>query len=117
MGCSGPREKLEDKMMLMKLERMEIQMEKEKELSKLSQIEGHKIKPCHVPDYIDPKFAKEKNIYDDDDLDENNDKKTDINGKNKNKNKNKKGKEKSKEKSKKKDKKGNKGKSKDKKKK
>ena len=117
MGCSGPREKLEDKMMLMKLERMEIQMEKEKELSKLSQIEGHKIKPCHVPDYIDPKFAKEKNIYDDDDLDENNDKKTDINGKNKNKNKNKKGKEKSKEKSKKKDKKGNKGKSKNKKKK
>ena len=67
MGCSGPREKIEDKMMLMKLERMEIQMEKEKELSKLSQIEGHKIKPCHVPDYIDPKFAKEKNIYDDDD--------------------------------------------------
>ena len=114
MGCSGPREKIEDKMMLMKLERMEIQMEKEKELSKLSQIEGHKIKPCHVPDYIDPKFAKEKNIYDDDDeLDENNDKKTDINGKNKNK----KGKEKSKEKSKKKDKKGNKGKSKNKKKK
>ena len=116
MGCSGPREKLEDKMMLMKLERMEIQMEKEKELSKLSQIEGHKIKPCHVPDYIDPKFAKEKNIYDDDDLDENNDKKTDINGKNKNKNKNKKGKEKSKKKDK-NDKKGNKGKSKNKKKK
>ncbi len=83
MGCSGPREKLEDKMMLMKLERMEIQMEKEKELSKLSQIEGHKIKPSHVPDYIDPKFAKEKNIYEDDDLEENNDKKTDINGKNK----------------------------------
>jgi hypothetical protein len=112
MGCSGPREKLEDKMMLMKLERMEIQMEKEKELSKLSQIEGHKIKPCHVPDYIDPKFAKEKNIYDDDDLDENNDKKTEINGKKKNK----KGKEKSKKKEK-NDKKGNKGKSKNKKKK
>ena len=112
MGCSGPREKLEDKMMLMKLERMEIQMEKEKELSKLSQIEGHKIKPCHVPDYIDPKFAKEKNIYDDDDLDENNDKKTEINGKKKNK----KGKEKSKKKDK-NDKKGNKGKSKNKKKK
>jgi len=78
MGCSGPREKLEDKMMLMKLERMEIQMEKEKELNKLSQIEGHKIKPGHVPDYIDPKFAKEKNIYDDDELD---DKKTNANDK------------------------------------
>ena len=119
MGCSGAREKIEDKIMLLKLERMEIQMEKEKELNKLSEIAGHKIKPGQIPDYIDPKFAKEKNIYDDDDLDENNDKKTDINGKNKNKNKNKKGKEKekSKEKSKKKDKKGNKGKSKNKKKK
>ena len=100
MGCSGPREKLEDKMMLMKLERMEIQMEKEKELNKLSQIEGHKIKPGSVPDYIDPKFAKEKNIYDDDELD---DKKTNANDKNKNK----KGKDKSK--SKKKDKNDNKG--------
>ena len=97
MGCSGPREKIEDKMMLMKLERMEIQMEKEKELNKLSQIEGHKIKPCHVPDYIDPKFAKEKNIYNDDELEENDDKKTEINGKNKNK----KGKDKDKDKEKK----------------
>ena len=93
MGCSGPREKLEDKMMLMKLERMEIQMEKEKELNKLSQIEGHKIKPGYVPDYIDPKFAKEKNIYEDDELE---DKKTNANDKNKNK----KGKEKEKDKSK-----------------
>ena len=32
MGCSGDKEKLEDQMMLVKLKRMEIQMEKEKEL-------------------------------------------------------------------------------------
>ena len=70
MGCAGAREKIEDKMMLMKLERMEVQMEKEKELKKLEEIEGHKIKRGHVPDYIDPKFAREKQIYDDDDDDD-----------------------------------------------
>ena len=77
MGCAGAREKIEDKMMLMKLERMEVQMEKEKELKKLADLEGHTIKRGHVPDYIDPKFAKEKQIYDDDDDDEIGDKKTD----------------------------------------
>ena len=65
MGCSGAKEKLEDKMMLIKLARMEIQMEKEKELKKLSEIEGKPVKRGIVPDYIDPVFAKEKNLYDD----------------------------------------------------
>ena len=69
MGCGGAREKIEDKMMLMKLERMEVQMEKEKELKKLADLEGHTIKRKHIPDYIDPKFAREKQIYDDDDDD------------------------------------------------
>ena len=66
MGCAGAREKLEDQMMLMKLERMEIQMEKAKALQKLSEIEGHKVERNHIPDYIDPKFAKERQIYEDD---------------------------------------------------
>ena len=66
MGCAGTREKLEDQMMLMKLERMEIQMEKAKALQKLSEIEGHKIQRNHIPDYIDPKFARERQIYEDD---------------------------------------------------
>ena len=84
MGCAGAREKIEDKMMLMKLERMEVQMEKEKELKKLEEIEGHKIKRGHVPDYIDPKFAREKQIYDeDDDDDEIENKNTDDNKKGK----------------------------------
>ena len=65
MGCAGEREKIEDKMMLMKLERMEVQMEKEKTLKKLSEMEGRQIPFGHVPDYIDPKFAKDRNIYDD----------------------------------------------------
>ena len=77
MGCAGEKEKLEDKMMLMKLERMELQMEKEKQLKKLSELEGHEIKRNHIPDYIDPKFAREKQIYDDDDDENIGDKKTD----------------------------------------
>ena len=81
MGCAGAREKIEDKMMLMKLERMEVQMEKEKRLKQLSELEGHAIKRNHIPDYIDPKFAREKQLYDDDDEDDDNenigDKKTD----------------------------------------
>ena len=63
MGCGSPREKIEDEMMVYKLERMEVQMEKEKELKKLAEIEGHTIERHFVPDYIDPKFAKEKRLY------------------------------------------------------
>ena len=66
MGCAGVREQLEEKMMLMKLERMEIQFEKAKYIQQLSEIEGHKIQINHIPDYIDPKFAREKQTYDDD---------------------------------------------------
>ena len=63
MGCGTAREKLEDQMMVYKLERMEIQMEKEKELKKLAEIEGHTIERHKIPDYIDPEFAKEKRLY------------------------------------------------------
>ena len=63
MGCSSAREKIEDEMMVYKLERMEIQMEKEKELKKLAEIEGHAIERHKIPDYIDPEFAKEKKLY------------------------------------------------------
>ena len=81
MGCTGAKEKLEDRMMLMKLKRMEIQMEKEKELKKLSEIEGKPVQRGIVPDYIDPVFAREKNLYDDDFV--LNDKKTEISNKKK----------------------------------
>ena len=63
MGCGSPREKIEDEMMVYKLERMQIQMEKENELKKLAEIEGHAIERTKIPDYIDPEFAKEKKIY------------------------------------------------------
>ena len=65
MGCGSAREKIEDEMMVYKLERMEIQMQKEKELKKLAEIEGHTIERHKIPDYIDPEFAKQKKLYED----------------------------------------------------
>ena len=38
-------------------------MQKEKELKKLAEIEGHEIERHQIPDYIDPQFAKEKRLY------------------------------------------------------
>ena len=63
MGCSSAKEKLENEMMKIQIRRLEIQMEKFNELEKLSKIEKHKIRPRIIPDYIDPKFAKEHKIY------------------------------------------------------
>ena len=65
MGCSGEKEKLEDRILLMKLDRMEIQMQKEIALKKLAD-KGVAVKQGFIPDYIDPVFAKENNIYDGD---------------------------------------------------
>ena len=65
MGCSEAKEKIQDKIMFLKLERTVIRVEKEKQLNKLSEIEGHIVQPSQIPDYIDPIFAKEKNIYED----------------------------------------------------
>jgi hypothetical protein len=65
MCCSGEKEKLEDRILLMKLDRMEIQMQKEIALKKLAD-KGVAVKQGFIPDYIDPVFAKENNIYDDD---------------------------------------------------
>ena len=66
MGCSTTREKIEDKMMVYKLERMEIQMEKEKELKKLAEIDGHTVERHQIPDYIDPDFARERKLHEKD---------------------------------------------------
>ena len=63
MGCGSAREQLENKMMAYKLQRMEVQVEKEKELKKLAEIEGHTIERHKVPDYIDPEFAKKRKLY------------------------------------------------------
>ena len=62
MGCAGAKETLEDKMLLMKLDRLEIQMRKEVELKKLNEKYGEPIRKSIVPDYIDHEFAKEYNL-------------------------------------------------------
>ena len=62
MGCAGAKETLEDKMLLMKLDRLEIQMRKEVEIKILNEKYGEPIRKSIVPDYIDPEFAKEYNL-------------------------------------------------------
>ena len=63
MGCSSAREKIEDQIMQIKLKRIEIQMERENRVKQLSEMEGRRIYYQKIPDYIDPKFAIEKNIF------------------------------------------------------
>ncbi len=63
MGCSTSRESIENQMMKLKLVRMEIQMERENNVNKLTEIDGHKVVYRPIPDYIDPQFAIENKIY------------------------------------------------------
>ena len=65
MGCSGEREDLEEQIMLMKFDRMVIQLQKELAMKKLSD-KGVAVKQGFIPDYIDPSFAKENKIYEGD---------------------------------------------------
>ena len=63
MGCSNPREKLENEMMEIQITRIEIQMQKYNQLKRLSQIENRKIDYINIiPDYLDPNFARENKI-------------------------------------------------------
>ena len=61
MGCSNPKEKIENEMLKMKMKRIELQMERYRELQKLKDIEGFERKPPIIPDYIDPKYINSKN--------------------------------------------------------
>ena len=63
MGCSNPKEKLEDQIMILKLKRVAIQMEREKNLKKLSEIEGRNIDEDNLPEYLSSRNVKQsKNI-------------------------------------------------------
>jgi len=52
MGCSNPKENLEDQIMIIKLKRIAIQMEREKNLKILSEIEGRNIDDDNLPEYL-----------------------------------------------------------------
>ena len=53
MGCGDAKEKIENVMVKMKMERVEIQMERQKQLKLLKDIDGINIKVKTIPDYID----------------------------------------------------------------
>ena len=54
MGCGNPKVKLEDELMILKLERAQIQMERVNQLKLLDEIGGGPYKPATIPDYIAP---------------------------------------------------------------
>ena len=60
MGCGNVKKNIENEMMIIQLERVNIQMERMKNLKLLENMDGH-IRKCPViPDFIDPQFAKKK---------------------------------------------------------
>ena len=61
MGCVNVKKDIENEMMIMQLERVNIQMERVKNIKLLEDMQGCKIKVNAIPDYIDPKFAESKN--------------------------------------------------------
>ena len=52
MGCEELREKIEDEMIAIKLERVGIQIERKKQIKLLEEIDGRRIKEPKIPDYI-----------------------------------------------------------------
>ena len=71
MGCGNVREKIENEMIEMKMERTKIQMERRNNIKLLEEIDGRKIKRPIIPDFI----------LDDDKVKKNNKKKIIINKK------------------------------------
>ena len=62
MGCGNTKEKIENEMMEIKIARIELQMERYKDLQLLKDMDGKEIKRSTIPDYIDQEFLKEKII-------------------------------------------------------
>ena len=53
MGCSSSREKLESRMLMLKLKRIEIKQEREERIKALEKLLGKKIPRKSIPDYIE----------------------------------------------------------------
>ena len=64
MGCFSQKDSLENKIKILKLERMEVQLERSKKMKQLEEMDNRKIQKCYIPDYIDPDFARENNLLD-----------------------------------------------------
>ena len=59
MGCSNPKEKLEDQINLIKLKRFTIQMEREKALKLLSEMDGRNLDADYLAEYLASKNVKQ----------------------------------------------------------
>ena len=57
MGCTSNKEKIENEMIEMKLERVRVQMERRNNIKLLEDIDGRKIKEPSIPDYL---YSKSK---------------------------------------------------------
>ena len=64
MGCSNPKENLEDQIMIIKLKSVAIQMEREKNLKILSEIEGRKIDDDNLPEYLASRNVRQSHNID-----------------------------------------------------
>ena len=60
MGCGNAKEKLEDEMMKAKMERIEIQFERQKQMNLLKELGGGNYKPPVIPDYTYPHIEMDK---------------------------------------------------------
>ena len=61
MGCGNARENLEDQIMILRLKKMTIQIEKEKNLKLLSDLEGKIINNDNFPEYLASRNGKQIN--------------------------------------------------------
>ena len=52
MGCGSMKEKIENEMIAMKMERVTIQMERKNQIKLLEEIDGRKIIESKIPDYL-----------------------------------------------------------------
>jgi hypothetical protein len=75
MGCASSREKIESRMLILKLKRIEIKQEREERIKALEKLTGKEIKRKSVPDYIE----KKKDGNDDMDSEKNSDINTIVN--------------------------------------
>ena len=62
MGCGSTREKLENRMLELKLKKIEIKKEREERIKDLERITGKPVKRDIIPDYIDSSNDKNEEI-------------------------------------------------------
>jgi hypothetical protein len=62
MGCATVKEKLESKIMLLKLQKVDIILEREEKLKEYQKITGENLHRKAVPDYVIKEESEENNI-------------------------------------------------------